>query len=67
MAECAVGIGKSIHLISKDNGRIIDLTDTDRDISSLRAYTLSNLLEVHTVRRAHILALSYNRNALEIR
>lgn len=67
LAECAVEIGGVIRMITKDDGRIIDLTDSDRDVGSLRAYTLSNLLEAQTARRVHMLALSYNRNALEIR
>ena len=67
LAECTVEIGDAIRLTAKDDGRIMDLTDIDRDITSLRAYTLSNLLEAHTVQRVHALALSYNRNALEIR
>ena len=67
LAECALEIGPSIRLITKDNGRIIDPTDTDRAVDSFRSYILSGLLEAHTVRRAHLLALSYNHNALEIR
>ena len=67
LAECAVEAGESIHLITKDNGRIIDLTDTDRDVSSLRSYTLFSLLETKTTLRVHCLALSYSHNALVIR
>lgn len=67
LAECAVETGDAIRLITKDNGRIIDLTDTDRDISSLRSYVFSSLLEAHTTRRIHYLALSYNHTVLEIR
>lgn len=66
-AECSVEIGKTICLITKDDGRIVDLTQTDRDISSLRAYALASMLESHTIRRMHSLALSYNHNVLEIR
>ncbi|MBO6092632.1 MAG: hypothetical protein J6P40_03255 [Oscillospiraceae bacterium] len=67
LAECAVEIGDTIRLITKDNGRIVDLTDADQKVRSLRTYILSNLLETHTTRRIHLLALSYNRNVLEIR
>ena len=67
LAECAVEIGESIRLITKDDGQILDLTDTDQNVISLRSYTLSNMLESHTTRRVHSLALSYNHNALEIR
>ena len=67
LAECSVGIGDTVRLITKGDRRIIDLTDVDRDVSSPRAYTLSNLPEGHTANRAHMLTRSYNRNALEIR
>ena len=67
LAECSVELGESIRLVTKDDGQIVDLTDTDHDISSLRSYALSNLLESHTTRRVHSLAVSYNRNVLEIR
>ncbi|MBQ9819497.1 MAG: hypothetical protein IJM60_04380, partial [Bacteroidales bacterium] len=67
LAECTVEAGGSVRLITKDSGRIVDLTDTDRDVRSLRGYTFSNLLEAHAVRRVHLLALSYNHNVLEIR
>ena len=67
LAECLVEMGDTVRLITKDNGRIIDLTDTDRRVSSLRAYTLSNLIEVYTTQRSHSIAFSYNRNVLVIR
>ena len=67
LAECAVTYDGTVRLITKDNGRIADLTDTDRRVSSLRAYTVSSLLEAHTVSRVHFLALSYNRNTLEVK
>ena len=66
-AECAVEIGETIRLITKDDGQIVDLTETDRNVTSLRSYALSNILESHTTRRVHSLVLSYNHNALEIR
>ena len=66
LAECSVEIGESIRLITKDDGRIVDLTDTDQNVASLRTYALSNLIESHTTQRVHSLALSYNHNALEI-
>ena len=67
LAECAIEIGDVVRIITKDDGRIVDLTDSDLDVSSLRAYTLSNLLQAHAARRVHMPALSYNRNVLEIR
>lgn len=67
LAECAVEIGDTVRVITKDNGRILDLTDTDSSVTSLRSYTLSSLLEAHTIRRGHFLALSYNRNVLVVK
>ena len=66
-AECMVKIGESIRLITKDDGNIVDLLDTDQHVVSLRSYALSNMIESHTTRRVHSLALSFNHNALEIR
>ena len=66
LAECMVEIGESVRLITKDDGQIVDLTNTNRNVDSLRAYVLSNIIEHHTVHRVHALALSYNHNALEI-
>lgn len=65
-AECAVEIGEPVRLITKDDGRIVDLMDTDHHVASLRAYALSNMIEKHVIKRVHSLALSYNHNALEI-
>lgn len=65
-AECTVEIGESIRFTTKDDGRILDLTDTDLHVSSLRSYTISNMLASCTNRRIHSLALSYNHSALEI-
>ena len=67
LAECTVEIGESIRMITKDDGRILDLTDTDHQVVSLRAYALSKMIEEHTNHRVHSLALSYNHNALEVR
>ena len=66
-AECTVELGESVRLITKDDGQIVDLTDTDHHVVSLRSFTLSNMIESHTTLRVHSLALSYNHNALEIR
>ena len=66
-AECMVEIGESIRLITKDDGRIVDLVDADQRVVSLRSYALTNMIESRTARRVHSLALSFNHNALEIR
>ena len=66
-AECMVEIGDTVRLITKDDGQIVDLTDSDLNVTSLRSYTLSNLLSAHAVKRMHHLALSYNRNMIEIK
>ena len=67
LAECMAEIGETVRLITKDDGKIIDLTDADRHITSLRSYVLSNLLGAHTAKRVHCLTLSFNRNVLEIK
>lgn len=65
--ECSVEIGESVRFITKDDGQILDLMDTDSHVISLRSCALSNMFESHTTRRIHSLALSDNHNALEIR
>ena len=62
-----VDVGEAIRLITKDDGQIVDILDTDQRVVSLRSYALSNMIESHTTRRVHSLALSFNHNALEIR
>ena len=66
-AECMVEIGDTVRLITKDDGQIVDLTNSDLNVTSLRSYTLSNLLCAHTVKRIHHLVLSYNRNMIEVK
>ena len=67
LAECMVEIGDSVRMITKDNGQITDLTNPDQGVRSFRAYFFSNLVEAFTKHHGHFLALSYNRNVLEIR
>lgn len=67
LAECMVEIGETVRLITKDDGKIIDLTDADQHITSLRSYVLSNLLGTHNIKRVHYLTLSFNRNVFEIK
>ena len=67
LAECAVEAGETIHLITRDDGVTLDLTDEDQNVQSLRAYVLANLIATYTSRKAHFLTLSYNRNAFEVR
>ncbi len=67
LAECTVELEDPVRLILKDDGAILDLMDPDRGVSSLRSYVTSSLLDAHNSGRVHFLALSYNRNVLEVR
>ena len=51
LAECFVELGEKVRLIAKDNGEILDLTDPDMEIGSLRVYLISMLMDSHTTRR----------------
>ncbi len=67
LAECCVELEGSVRLITKDDGAILDLMNADSGVSSLRSYVTSSLLDAHTSGRVHFLALSCNRNVLEVR
>ena len=53
-------------LIADGDETISLVSTTDRHVTSLRSYIISNMLETYTARRVHSLALSYNHSALEI-
>ena len=66
LAECSVELGDTVRIIAKDDGEILDLTDADRKVDSLRTYVISNLIGNVTTRRIHFVTLSYNRSAFEV-
>ena len=68
LAECALTVSpEKITLIIRDNGVQLDLTDSDRDITSLRAYIVPGLLTEWCHEEHHLMAVSFNRNCFEIR
>ena len=67
LAECSVELGDKVRLIAKDDGNMLDLTDTDLEVSSLRSYIVSTLVGNLTEKRVRFVTLSFNRNALEIK
>ena len=66
LAECFVELGEKVRLITKDDGEMINLTDPDRRVGSLREYLISGMMEKYIVRKTHLMTLSYNRNVFEI-
>ncbi len=65
-AECSVEMGERVRLITKDDGTLFDLTNVDRKVDSLREYVVSMVIGSYVQKRVHFLALSFNRNSLEI-
>ena len=67
LAECALTISpEKISMIIRDNGVQLDLTDPDRNITSLRGYIVPGLLTEWCDREHHLMAVSFNRNCFEI-
>ena len=67
LAECALTISpEKITMIIRDNGVQLDLTDPDRNISSLRSYIVPGLLTEWCHEEYHLAAVSFNRNSFEI-
>ena len=64
-AEVSIEFTDKIRLTMRDDGEIFDITDTDAEISSLRAYLVSNLMVALPARR-NMTTTGFNRNAFEI-
>lgn len=63
LSECNILIGSdSIRVITRDNGRIFDITDANARIESLRSFVLAQLMEKNPD-RTHVTTISFNRNS----
>lgn len=63
LADCTLMIGEhQIRLITRDNGRIFDITKVDEDIKSLEHYVAARLME-STQEKIYMTAVSFNRNS----
>jgi len=63
LSECNLLIAdQSLRLITRDNGRIFDITDADAKVKDLRSYMLARLME-HNPERSHVTTISFNRNS----
>ena len=68
LGECGLLLGEdSIRMIVRDTGEKFDVTDADLNVSSLRSYVVSNVAQALTVQKRYMTAMSFNRNAFEIR
>lgn len=65
-AECTVVISDDIILVLKDDGVLFDVTDLDLEVSSLRSFTLSQLMKYHEQRTYMTTTLCCNRNAFRL-
>lgn len=67
LGECSVILdGKTLKLITRCNGRILDMTDTDMKVDSFRGYSLSQLISTRGFEEKGLAAMSFNRNMLKI-
>lgn len=65
--ECSLLVeGTHLKLVSWDDGKLFDLTQTDRKPDSLRAYVVSRVLSGSANSGRNLVALSFNRNLFEI-
>ena len=65
-AECTVIISDDITLVLKDDGILFDVTNIDLQVSSLRSYTLSQLMKYHEHRTYMTTTLCCNRNVFRL-
>lgn len=66
-AECLVAMRDGqVELTEMDDGRILDLTDDDMPVGSLRAYLISNVSRKYTKRKTFLPTLSENRNTFVV-
>lgn len=63
--ECTDLISDIIQLIFRDDGRLINITDSDMQVTSLRSYLLSQIMTL-TQDRINMITTSYNRNILTL-
>jgi len=62
LSECSILLsGRSLRLITRDNGRIFDITDANAKIKDMRSYLLACLME-RNPGRSHVTTISFNRN-----
>ncbi len=68
LCECVIVIGQEkIRMIVRDSGDVIDITDPNLEVTSLRSYVVANIAEQVTYKKRHLVAMSFNRNVFEIR
>ncbi len=67
LAECLLTMKPDhIEIMEMDDGQAFDLTDEDMDISTLRAYVITNVASKWTPQKTWLPTLSENRNMFRI-
>ncbi len=67
VAECCVRVEEEgVCLVLWDNGIPFDVTDTDSDVNSLRAYVVSSIM-LNNEKKNHMLNVGFNRTQLYFR
>ena len=65
MNHDAGGDAKTFVLTLRDDGDIFDITDTDQDVSSLRAFLVASVMERQPM-RVNLVTTGFNRNVFRI-
>lgn len=61
ISEFSLFLGDEIKIIFRDNGKIFDMTDSNNQVTSLRSFVVSSLME-HQSDKAYQITTEYNRN-----
>jgi len=62
LSECNILLSdKTLRLITRDNGKIFDITDANSKVNNFRRYVFGCMME-QTDNRSHVATLSFNRN-----
>ena len=62
LTECNILLSESkLRLITRDNGKIFNITDSNAKVKNLRSYVLACLMEQNS-ERSHVTTISFNRN-----
>ncbi len=66
--ECILQLREdSIRMITRDNGKKLDLTDPDLKVECLRSYVISNISQNVSSQRHHLVSMSLNRNVFVVK
>ena len=65
--ECILNVSDKVDIIIRDSGTILDLTDPDLSLDSIRAYIVPLVVDTMTTSRQHLSAIGFNRNRFVVK